>query len=167
MLDRIKETPIHQLHLGIFFPKLISWSWSPEETKNFQCPWTSVTYAHFLTLHWKVLSAMCSVRAPLRFSFKWNQDWPQQLAETQVTQRSWGSWGSATGEQGYWLRMEPVQLGTWHLAALELQLHPVGQEAEKDIHLFKIIHIRGKKGDTLISICKRLLAIFELSHSNL
>lgn len=46
-------------------------------------------------------------------------------------------------------------------------LHPVGQEAEKDIHVFIIIHIRRNKGDTLISICKKLLAIFEISHSNL
>lgn len=46
-------------------------------------------------------------------------------------------------------------------------LHPVGQEVEKDIHLFIVIHITGNKGDVLISICKKLLAIFELSHSNL
>lgn len=133
MLDRIKETAIHWFHLGIFFPTLISQSWSPEEavrTSKFPC--SSVTYTPFLTLHWKALRLlMCSVRADVRFHFKWTRHWLQQPAETQVTHGSWGSWGSATGEQGTapgWRGASAA--GNRALGALELlQRHEADTEA--------------------------------------
>lgn len=142
MLDRIKETAIHWFHLGIFFPTLISQSWSPEEavrTSKFPC--SSVTYTHFLTSHWKALQLfMCSVRADVRFHFKWTRHWLQQPADTQVTHGSWvmGLLRKCHRGAGYCSRMA-VQLGTGHWEPwsccngkkLTLKLlHLVSQEAK-------------------------------------
>lgn len=125
MLDRINETAIHWFHLGIFFPALISQSWSPEEAvRTSKSPWSRVTYTHFLTLHWKELRLfMCSVRVDARFHFKWNQALTTPACRNTGNHGSWGSWGSATGEQGYCSRMERCQCsweqGTWSPGALQ------------------------------------------------
>lgn len=123
MLDTIKETPIHQFHLGIFFPTLISWSQSPEETVKTSSAHDHVTYAHFLTLHWKVwrLHVLSESRGKISFQVK-----PGTTAACRNTGNLWITGLLRKCHRGAGLLAHdgevPVQLGTGHLATRELVL---------------------------------------------